>query len=79
MGKEGEGPGIASGPRTAQAAQVHDLAGAQLRAIGRGGEGGQVMDDFKEGVRYALEELSAVYGEGIEETDIWAEYMNEEE
>ena len=33
---------------------------------------------FQEGVRYALEYLHSVYGEGIEETDIWADYMNEE-
>lgn len=32
-----------------------------------------------EGIRYALYELREVYGEGIEETDIWAEYMSEEE
>lgn len=36
-------------------------------------------DKFKEGVRYALEELRSVYGEGVEETDIWAEYMSEGE
>jgi hypothetical protein len=33
---------------------------------------------YKEGVRYALDYLREVYGEGIEETDIWADYMNEE-
>jgi hypothetical protein len=33
---------------------------------------------FQEGVRYALEYLRAVYGEGIEQTDIWADYMKEE-
>lgn len=33
---------------------------------------------FDNGVKYALESLREVYGEGIEETDIWAEYMNEE-
>ena len=37
------------------------------------------MSEFKDGVRYALEELRSIYGEGVEETDIWAEYMNEEE
>ena len=34
---------------------------------------------FEEGVKYALESLRDVYGEGIEETDIWAEYGNDEE
>lgn len=29
---------------------------------------------FIEGVVYALEELASVYGKGITETDIWAEY-----
>jgi hypothetical protein len=29
---------------------------------------------YKEGVRYALDYLREVYGEGIEETDIWKEY-----
>ena len=33
---------------------------------------------YAEGVRNTLEELREVYGEGIEETDIWSEYMNEE-
>lgn len=33
-------------------------------------------ESFAEGVRYALEYLREVYGEGIEETDIWAEYTN---
>lgn len=36
-------------------------------------------DSFEEGVRYALDYLHEVYGEGIEETDIWSEYMDEEE
>lgn len=35
-------------------------------------------DSFQEGVRYALDYLREVYGEGIEETDIWADYMDEE-
>jgi hypothetical protein len=35
-------------------------------------------DSFGEGVRYALDYLHEVYGEGIEETDIWANYMNED-
>jgi hypothetical protein len=29
---------------------------------------------YAEGVRYALDYLREVYGAGIEETDIWAEY-----
>ena len=29
---------------------------------------------FDNGVKYALDYLREVYGEGIEETDIWAEY-----
>jgi len=33
---------------------------------------------YLSGVRNTLEELREVYGEGIEETDIWSEYMNEE-
>lgn len=33
---------------------------------------------YLSGVRNTLEELREVYGEGIEETDIWVEYMNEE-
>ena len=37
------------------------------------------LDAFNAGVRYALDYLEAVYGEGIQETDLWAEYMNEEE
>jgi hypothetical protein len=35
-------------------------------------------EDFKSGVRYALAYLSDVY-EGVVETDIWAEFMTEEE
>jgi hypothetical protein len=34
---------------------------------------------YAEGVRYALDYLREVYGEGIEETDIWADYMEEAE
>jgi hypothetical protein len=30
---------------------------------------------YEEGIRYALDYLREVYGEGIEETDIWADYM----
>lgn len=33
--------------------------------------------DFESGVRYALDYLSDLY-EGITETDLWAEYMEEE-
>ena len=33
---------------------------------------------YESGVKYALEELREVYGAGIEDTDIWAEYMKEE-
>ena len=32
---------------------------------------------FQEGAKYALEYLSDLY-DGIEETDIWADYMKEE-
>ena len=35
-------------------------------------------DQFAEGVRYALEYLGELF-EGLDETDLWAEYMNEEE
>ena len=31
---------------------------------------------YAEGVRYALDYLREVYGEGIEQTDIWAEFNN---
>jgi hypothetical protein len=30
---------------------------------------------FNDGVAFALETLKDVYGEGIEETDLWSEYM----
>lgn len=36
-------------------------------------------DSFQEGARYVLEYLRDVYGDGIEETDIWADYMSDEE
>lgn len=36
-------------------------------------------NSFQEGARYVLEYLRDVYGEGIEETDIWADYMSDEE
>jgi hypothetical protein len=36
-------------------------------------------DSFQEGARYVLEYLHDVYGEGIEETDVWADYMDDEE
>ena len=32
---------------------------------------------FRDGVRYALEYLSDLY-EGLEETDLWTDYMEEE-
>lgn len=35
-------------------------------------------DSFQEGARYVLEYLSELY-EGVEDTDIWADYMNTEE
>ena len=38
----------------------------------------EYTDRYDEGVRDALAELGEVYGEGIEETDLWAEYMNKE-
>lgn len=31
-------------------------------------------NDFESGVRYALEYLSDLY-DGLEETDLWADYM----
>jgi hypothetical protein len=33
---------------------------------------------YEQGVRDALNELSEVYGDGIEETDLWNEYMTKE-
>ena len=33
-------------------------------------------EDFKNGVKYALEYLSDLY-DGIDETDLWKEYMRE--
>lgn len=35
-------------------------------------------DDFKDGVRYALEYLADLY-EGIEETDLWKDYIEGKE
>lgn len=35
-------------------------------------------NQFAEGVRYALSYLSDLY-DGVEETDIWADFMSEEE
>jgi hypothetical protein len=35
-------------------------------------------DKFAEGVRYALEYLADLY-EGLDETDLWAEFMTEKE
>jgi hypothetical protein len=34
-------------------------------------------EEFKDGAQYALEYLSDLY-EGVEETDIWADYMDKE-
>ena len=33
---------------------------------------------FEQGIQYALSNLSDVYGDGIEETDLWNEYMTKE-
>jgi hypothetical protein len=33
---------------------------------------------YEQGIRYALNDLSDVYGDGIEETDLWNEYMTKE-
>jgi hypothetical protein len=33
---------------------------------------------FTDGVCYALEEIRSVYGDGVKDTDIWAEHMLEE-
>ena len=33
---------------------------------------------YEQGVKDALNELSEVYGDGIEETDLWNEYMTKE-
>ena len=35
-------------------------------------------DRYEEGVRDTLSELSEVYGEGIEETDLWQEHFSQE-
>jgi hypothetical protein len=35
------------------------------------------LASYNDGVESALSELREVYGAGIEETDIWAEYMKE--
>ena len=34
-------------------------------------------DAFERGIKTALNELRDVYGEGLEQTDLWAEYMKE--
>jgi hypothetical protein len=36
------------------------------------------LASYNDGVVSALSELREVYGAGIEDTDIWAEYMEEE-
>lgn len=38
----------------------------------------KLVNEFASGVRYALDYLSDLY-EGIEETSLWAEFMNEKE
>lgn len=43
-----------------------------------GGDSYWYGEEFKDGAQYALEYLSDLY-EGVEETDIWADYMDEEE
>lgn len=43
-----------------------------------GGDSYWYGEEFKEGAQYALEYLSDLY-EGVEETDIWADYFGEEE
>lgn len=35
-------------------------------------------DSFQEGARYVLEYLADLY-DGVEDTDVWADYMNDEE
>ena len=41
---------------------------------------GMTVSDFDEGVRYALTYLrDEVYGEGITETDLWKEFVEEKE
>ena len=37
-----------------------------------------VDDPFVDGVKYALENLEEVYGEGIKLTDLWIEYFGED-
>jgi hypothetical protein len=39
--------------------------------------GARIDNTFKEGVIYALEYLGDLY-DGLDETDIWADYMGEE-
>lgn len=51
---------------------------AEIQLIAKTMQTGQAIA-FREGVRYALANLLEVYGEGIEETDLWAEYMAEGE
>lgn len=47
-------------------------------AIGELEKNHEEVNTINEGVRYALNNLREVYGEGLEETDLWNEYMNEE-
>jgi len=37
-----------------------------------------IGEAFADGVKYALEYLEEVYGEGIMETDIWNDYFGED-
>ena len=39
----------------------------------------EITDRYEEGVSDTLSELRDVYGEGLEETDLWGEHMNKEE
>lgn len=37
-----------------------------------------IGEAFTDGVKYALESLEEVYGEGIMDTDLWIEYFGED-
>ena len=39
----------------------------------------EITDRYEEGVSDTLSELRDVYGEGLEETDLWKEHTNKEE
>ena len=36
-------------------------------------------DAFADGLRYALQDLEEVYGDGLHETDIWIAWMENDE